>query len=328
MKKQNRREFLGSTAYPAFLWTVAMSLGACSPALRADNTTEAGEADVRSYPLPTDSGSWVPHPLREGRVPVETGTVDIQGVGRFSFDPGDVRTVRPDIFQPGHFSVFDVLVHVAERGDIDMTYHFDDGIDTHVIESINGRAWWWYVAYYSAGWWESIVFRMDMFPYKDGTTFQVFNEGEERLVAIHRTFKEEVERKERNNGQVIIPELEVQSPRFSGVFENVVATPHDIRRDVLKPGTVTALDAILSLGEGGEFSEAMLTWYGHIGYADPVDHYFLEQVDESKAYGGCGFVYETGPREFSGFSGSHIHLPSDLRVTVSPEYALWFWICI
>ena len=91
---------------------------------------------------------------------------------------------------------------------------------------------------------------------------------------------------------------------------------------------VTALDAILSLGEGGEFSQAALTWYGQLGYADPVDHYFLEQIDDSRAYGGCGFVYETGAREFSGFSGSHIHLPSDLRVTVSPEYALWFWICI
>ena len=25
---------------------------------------------------------------------------------------------------------------------------------------------------------------------------------------------------------------------------------------------------------------------------------------------------------------SHIHIPSDIRGTVSPEYALWFWICL
>jgi hypothetical protein len=59
-----------------------------------------------------------------------------------------------------------------------------------------------------------------------------------------------------------------------------------------------------------------------------VDTYYLEQIDEAEAYGSCGFVYETGPRDFSGFTGSHIHIPSDVRVTVSPEYALWFWICL
>lgn len=29
-----------------------------------------------------------------------------------------------------------------------------------------------------------------------------------------------------------------------------------------------------------------------------------------------------------GPGGNHIHMPSDVRVTVSPEYALCFWICI
>jgi hypothetical protein len=44
--------------------------------------------------------------------------------------------------------------------------------------------------------------------------------------------------------------------------------------------------------------------------------------------GGCGFVYETGPNSFAGFSGTHIHIPADVRVIISPEYALWFWICL
>ena len=91
---------------------------------------------------------------------------------------------------------------------------------------------------------------------------------------------------------------------------------------------VTALDALLSLGEQGQLPVLKLTWYERIGTADPVQHYWVEQIGDSAAYGGCGFVYETGPQEFAGFRGTHIHIPSDLRVTVSPEYALWFWICL
>jgi hypothetical protein len=36
-----------------------------------------------------------------------------------------------------------------------------------------------------------------------------------------------------------------------------------------------------------------LTWYERIGTADPVDTYYVEQIDEAEAYGSCGFVYET-----------------------------------
>jgi hypothetical protein len=54
----------------------------------------------------------------------------------------------------------------------------------------------------------------------------------------------------------------------------------------------------------------------------------VEQINDSRSVGGCGFVYESGPEQFSGFSGTHIHIPSDARVIRSPEYALWFWICL
>ena len=91
---------------------------------------------------------------------------------------------------------------------------------------------------------------------------------------------------------------------------------------------MTALDALISLAEQGKLSDLGLTWYERIAAADPVDSFWVETIDQAQASGGCGFVYETGPRYFSGFSGSHIHIPSDVRVTVSPEYALWFWICL
>jgi hypothetical protein len=148
------------------------------------------------------------------------------------------------------------------------------------------------------------------------------------LESIYQSFREEVDRLAQNGGQVIIPDLTIRSPAKDWTFQNVLATPHDVRSDVLQPGVVTALDAIISLVERGQLPTLKLVWYENIGRADPVDNYFVEQVDDAAATGGCGFVYETGPKSIPGFSGSHIHIPSDVRVTVSPEYALWFWICL
>jgi hypothetical protein len=167
---------------------------------------------------------------------------------------------------------------------------------------------------------------MDMYPYKNNTELRLYWESQGQLDTVHRTFREEVAQLERNGGRVIIPELEIRSPGFSGTFQDVEATPHDVRRDVLQPGVITALDALLSLGEQGEFSRMKLTWYERIGISGPVDSYWVEQIDGAQARGGCGFVYETGSRAMRGFT--HIHIPSDVRVTISPEYALWFWICL
>jgi hypothetical protein len=91
---------------------------------------------------------------------------------------------------------------------------------------------------------------------------------------------------------------------------------------------VTALDILLSLGEQGKLTNLKLTWYERIADAEPIDSYWIEQIDNDVAFNSCGFVYETGPKEFSGFLGSHIHIPLDVRVLVSPEYAFWFWICL
>jgi hypothetical protein len=283
---------------------------------------------IASYVLPTEAGSWTPPVLHAGHLPTGTGTVLIDGIGTLTFEASEVETHRPDIFQQGHFSLFDIIVHIADKGDIALDYHFDETMDTHVIGAINGEGGWWYKAHYSQGWYEANVFRMDMYPYKNGTSIHLYKEQPDFLQNVYRTFQEEVSRLSRNGGQVVIPELLIESPDFRFTFRDVVVTPHGVRSDMLQPGVVTALDAIVSLGEQGQLSRLKLTWFESISRADPVDNYWLEQIDEAEAFGGCGFVYETGPRAFSGFRGSHIHIPSDVRVIVSPEYAFWFWICL
>jgi len=51
------------------------------------------------------------------------GEIEIDGLGTFSFDPQKVETVRKDIFREGYFSIFDILVYLAQDGQIDMDYY-------------------------------------------------------------------------------------------------------------------------------------------------------------------------------------------------------------
>ena len=320
-------------AYVVLVFTCILLLAvlcarSSSPAGLIPEPSDGAPAQPQSYILPSEAGTWIPPASHTGRKPTGTGTIRIEDIGEFSFDASKIQSARPDIFQQGYFSLFDILLYLDRQGDIALDYHFDDAMDTHVVDAINSKKGWWYQAHYSAGWFENNVFRMDMYPYKDGTTIRMSGENERRLVNVYRTFQEEVVRLESNGGNIIIPEVTIRSHEVKKNFYDVVVVPHDVRSDVLKPGVVTALDILLSLAERGELSLLKLTWYEGIDGADPVDSYWVEQIDEAEAFGRCGFVYETGPTVFPGSAGSHIHIPSDTRVIVSPEYALWFWICL
>ena len=121
----------------------------------------------------------MPAATHTGRKPAYVGTVLIESIGDFSFNSTEVATVCTDIFKPGYFSVFDTLVHLSDEGEIKMDYHFDGSMDTHIIDAINGESHWWQQVKYSAGWYESNVFRMDMYPYKDGTEIRLNRQREE-----------------------------------------------------------------------------------------------------------------------------------------------------
>jgi hypothetical protein len=104
-------------------------------------------------------------------------------------------------------------------------------------------------------------------------------------------------------------------------------TAHNLRDDVFHSGIITAVDVILSLGDQGKLTYG-LQWYESIGTAGVVKNYWVERIDEDVAHHRCGFVYESGSNRVRGFAGNHIHLPSDTRVLNSPEYVLYFWICL
>jgi hypothetical protein len=259
-------------------------------------------------------------------LPVAKGSITINGAGEFAFDPEAITTVRPDLFAQGQFSVFDVLVHLSETGRIDLAYHFDEGQNSHVIDTLEGRGNWWYYAHYDGGWEETNAFRMDHFPVKDRMTIVIMPSDPSLIDQRQRIFAEEVQRKADNGGRVIIPGVIVNGVAARRTFENVEVASHDLRADLFQPGTITAVDVIMSLGDRGAITYD-LRWEETIGPA-VVKSYYVDRIDGDQSAFRCGFVYEAGSTELRGFQGNHIHIPSDARILNSPEYVEFYWICL
>jgi hypothetical protein len=258
----------------------------------------------------------------------EENKIHIDEIGTFYFDPVDIVTVRPDIFNKGYFSVFDVLVHLDETDQLKMEYEYSKEIRTHIINEINGVENWWYQAYYDGGWAERNVWRMDLFPYKDRMTIQIIQIDELSLFNIYEVFLRDSQRRNSQVNNLKIPKIVIRGESLEISFENIEVKSHNLRNDFLVEGTITAIDAILTLGDMGLISNS-IKWYESIGSAGVVKNYFVDEINGEKSVGRCGFVYEIGEKEYLGFRGNHIHIPSDIRVIDTiPEYIEYFWICI
>jgi hypothetical protein len=314
------------------------------PTLEPDlKTTPEPEPEPKSEPTPKTEPlaesepepesqpetKLVPDPPNTAPTQFQQATVRV-GNDDFIFNPTKVETTRPDLFNQGYFSMFDVLVHLNKQDLINLEYHFDESLNAYLIDSINGEINWWYQTYYSGGWSERNVFRPDHYPWKEGTTLTFYKESSSRLESIYSIWYEEVERRKNNNGKIVIPEVIIMGESRSEqalIFENIEVTPHNLRNDVFKENVITAIDVILSLGDQEKITYE-LQWYDSIGTASIVRSYWVNAINEDVAYGRSGFVYEAGSLLYQFFSGNHIHLPSDVRILNSPEYVKYFWISI
>jgi len=252
------------------------------------------------------------------------------GNTRYNFNPSEINTtLRPDLFQNGSFSAFDVLVHLDFIGKINLTYHFNNSMDTHVIDSINnGTQDWWYYIYYSGGYDnEKNAVRMDHYPWKPTTMIRLYNEDPAYISHVYSTFEEEVTRLANNNGTVIIPVVTIDSETFNLEFYNVTVTAHNLRNDTLQTGVITALDIIMSLGDSGNITY-VLEWIWAMGRASYVHSYFVDQINSDKASGRCGFLYDVGDNDFKNAGPNFIFLSSDERILTSPEYLRFSWGCL
>jgi hypothetical protein len=92
-------------------------MGGCVEPLQADLNADC---KVDFADLAILASQWLSGAIQ----PRIQGTVNIRDIDTFHFDPAVVNTSRPDIFKPGHFSIFDVLIHLHRQGRIQLDYHF------------------------------------------------------------------------------------------------------------------------------------------------------------------------------------------------------------
>ncbi len=243
------------------------------------------------------------------------------GIGRnfYDYEPTEVETARPDLFQNGSFSVFDVLLHLDSKGEIDLDYHFNASMDTHVIDSLNGETNWWYHTYYSGGGIENNVERIDHYPWKPGTHITMYQESDSYIQNAFSTFREEVDRLNNHFGSVIIPAVYVSGQNFNETFYNVAVLPHNLRNETFQFDVVTAIDVIMTLGDLGDITYE-LTWHESFRGASYVHSYFVSKINTDEQAGRCGFLYDV--------SGSYIYLSADERILTSPESISFYWGCL
>ncbi len=262
--------------------------------------------------------------------PARAGTVSVAGF--FERTPLPVstigQTIRPDIFRPGYFSVFDALIATCRQRGIDIAYRFDPQLATHVIDAIGGQSnHWWYAAGYDGNSGnEEPCHRMDTFPCKDYTRVRVYPVTAERLRAIHDAFAAEVGRLTRNGGRVVVSTVTLDSPRQLLRFANVEVQPHGLRSDMFQPGVVTAADIMQSLGTASQLAFD-LVWVDVIGRTS-VQGYYFTRFNGEESLGRAGFIYELGERSMArgrGFGNNRFHMTPDIRVLCSPEYMSWRW---
>lgn len=237
----------------------------------------------------------------------------------YGYNPTEVETARPDLFQNGSFSVFDVLLHLDSKGDISLNYHFNTSMDTHVIDSLNGETNWWYYTYYSGGDREQNVERIDHYPWKPGAMIGLYKESASYIQNAYSTFREEVDRLTYNGGSVIIPTVYVSGHSFSETFYDITVSPHNLRDETFQHDIITAIDVIMTLGDRGDITYE-LTWHESFRGAIYVHSYFVSKINADETAGRCGFLYDV--------SGSYIYLSSDERILTSPESINFYWGCL
>ncbi|NOY06040.1 MAG: T9SS type A sorting domain-containing protein [Chlorobi bacterium] len=291
--------------------------------------------------------------------PVQESNVVIKGSG-YVFRPEEfqIKTVRPDVFAPGYYSFFDVLLAVAERNGIHIAYHWDDSCRTHFIDSVDGVPgdFWYHFSYDAGSGTQNELryrrqIRWDELLYQPGSWVQLVMG--ENLVELKKEFKEEIIR-EQDSGHVVSrvrisinPSDYRGNPPGSGrvtvqkTFENVHVTSHDIRvngRDSLhrmpfQPGVVTAMDVLYSLVDSGKLTLVGKAYFtrlaGKVMESFRIREIGFPDVGSAHASGRHGFVYTTGNGTFSRLANSadrkqHVH--ADIHVIHAPDFAIWRWI--
>jgi hypothetical protein len=272
-------------------------------------------------------------------------TVTILDVS-YPFDPSQysITALRSDIFNPGHFSMFDVILAVADKNGIDVEYAWDEERKTHFISSINSTAGdYWYQFGYSGGNYERRTIRWDEAWWKPGT--KLMTDTWPQLGALKNKYSQEISKEAVSECVVPRVSFNISPSDFNGnpdgsgrisaskTFNDVAVSAHNLRADStmtpfdcpFRKGVITAVDVLFSLQDQGSLSVVASSYYSRINNA-VVGDYYIQQIsfpgtDTACASGSQGFTFRT---DFSSPQGG-VHVPADIHVIHNPDIADWTW---
>ena len=295
----------------------------------------------------------------EKQSPIPPGSqVEILGQV-FLFNPMEfnIQTKRPDIFAEGFFSMFDVILAVAAKNGVQITYSYDASRKTHFINSLDNKAGdFWYHFSYDAGAGNSNelayrrAYRWDEALWRPGVWIKVV-EGED-LNGLKQEYFEEIQR-ETNRGH-LIPSVRIninpsdykgnplESHRItvSRDFQDVLVTPHNVRSfgypssdpKPFQPGVVTSLDILLSLQDQGKLDLVTSVFYTYFAQKYIHSHYVVAMgfpgVGTAHSSGRQGFVYTTNNGSYNNLPNNadrKFHMTSDICVVHAPDFSYWRW---
>jgi hypothetical protein len=293
------------------------------------------------------------------RPTAQSSAVIIRG-NTYAFDPKEysISTTRPDIFTEGHYSLFDVLIAVAQRNGHQVALHWDADCMTHFIDSVDGVAGdYWYHFSYDAGSGTANELkhrrqiRWDELLYQPGAWVQLVLG--EALNELKQEYREEIQRQRRFGNMIPQVRIAINPSNYEGNpaesnrititrnWRDVTVTAHDLRgkggdslyRSPFQPGVVTAMDVLFSLRDQGLLDVVGTAYFTHLA-GKTMESYRVRSLGFpglglAHASGRQGFVYTTGNGTFSRLANdadSKQHVHADIHVIHAPDFAVWRWI--
>lgn len=277
------------------------------------------------------------------------------------FDPKEqaIVSVRPDVFAPGYFSIFDVILAAAKKRGIPVEYAYDDARKTHWITRINSVSGnYWYGFSYDAGSGNASEVqnrranRWDEALWRPGVWIRV-SQNIDSLDVLKREYFEEIAR-ERAQGHVIPSvTLSINPTSYRGnppgseritvsrTYADVPVTAHNLRAagtltpysKPFQPGVVTSMDLLLSLRDQGSLNVVTGVFYSYFAQ-NYIDSYYVVElgfpgVGVAHSSGRQGFVYVTENGAYNNLpnaANNLLHMTSDINVIHAPDFSYWRWI--
>jgi len=270
------------------------------------------------------------------------------------------QSINKDLYANGNYSVLDILQYVGDiREDMNVeigdfnpqigTYEFvvswdrnGDGkfdVDDNIDGESNIESTDWYARYtYTAGEFlresggaslEVLYDRLDEFVVRDNLELRFESFSKTMTERRQMIQKQQVDRLELHGG-VVVPEIIVDFLDGAGsvtVARDIDVKPYNIRTDLFKPGTVTAMDVLMSANDA-EKVEVGYSFWPTVSTDANVGSYAVHTVNGQRTQGFSGWTLSVGEKEtFKDFfrPGALMKSPGVIQniINAGDQYCSW-----